>query len=281
MFGTHSKGYSVLQNKNHSVDEFRQGHEISNWNVISHDGWHLPGTKEPYGTCGLWATTGCLNVTKHVELRADGESHAGKIYIKHFQRCCFKADCKKCYLKWAKREAHKSARRIERYQELSGKQPIHVIVSPPSSAWEKEIKSWRKEVYKIIKKVKVRGGACIYHPFRYNKELNEWYYSPHFHVLCFGWLIDVGKEYAKTGYVIKNLGVRKTIYGTIYYQLTHAGIHKGRHSLVWFGSLSYSKLRMPKEPASDICPVCERALVRIWWVPTDRGPPGVDLEKEF
>jgi len=243
-----------------------------------HDGWHLPGTEEPKETCGQWITVGCLDVAAHAKTRLDGQSHAGKIYAKRFQKSCFRADCKTCSSRWAKREASKAARRIERYSKLTGKGPIHLVASPPYKDWNLDHKVLRKNLYKMMKEVGVKGGACIYHPFRYNKELNEWYYSPHFQIICFGWVTNVGKNYYKTGWVVKNLGVRKTVYGTIHYLLTHTGIKKGKHSLVWFGRLSYSKLIMPKEPRKHLCPVCETPLYPIIFFGTDRPPPDEEFE---
>jgi len=274
MISEHSNSINVPVDSEHS-------HEISNWYVVSHDGWHLPSTEEQKVTCGQWSTLGCLDSKEHGKIRLDGQSYAGKVYVKHFQKSCFRADCKKCYLKWAAREAHKAARRIECYSKLSGKNPIHVVVSLPYKDWNLNHKVWRKKIYEILKKVGIKGGTAIYHPFRYNKELYEWYYSPHFHIIGFGWVMDVGKNYYETGYVIKNLGLRKSVYGTIYYQLTHAGIHKGKHSLVWFGALSYSKLNMPKEPRKDLCPVCEAPLYPVRFVGTDRPPPEEEFEDWF
>ena len=91
-----------------------------------------------------------------------------------------------------------------------------------------------------------------------------WYYSPHFHVLGFGWIENVVQTYNKYGYVIKNLGKRETVFGTIYYQLSHCGIKKHNHSLVYFGECSYSKLIMEKEEEeSKKCPFCQEDLIEL------------------
>ena len=91
-----------------------------------------------------------------------------------------------------------------------------------------------------------------------------WYYSPHFHVLGFGWVENVVQTYNKYGYVIKNLGKRETIFGTIYYQLSHCGIKKHNHALTYFGECSYSKLIMEKEEEdSKKCPFCQENLIEL------------------
>src|SRR5437870_7591682 len=91
-------------------------HWQTNWNDVEHDGWKLPATDEPHDWCGSWQAKGCLNV--------DGHAHTkfrGKIYIKTYQRSCYRASCEKCHTKWIARESNKATRRIEKYEKLSGK----------------------------------------------------------------------------------------------------------------------------------------------------------------
>jgi len=52
------------------------------------------------------------------------------------------------------------------------------------------------------------------------------------------------------------LGLRDSVFATFYYQLSHAGVKKGYHTLTWFGDLSYSKLKVEAEPNPDVCPLC-------------------------
>jgi len=78
-------------------------------------------------------------------------------------------------------------------------------------------------------------------------------------VIGFGWINGkkVASNYRKTGYVIKNLGLRKSVFSTAWYQLSHCGIRKRRHTVVWVGLLAYNKLKIPILPSvSDICPIC-------------------------
>jgi len=64
--------------------------------------------------------------------------------------------------------------------------------------------------------------------------------------------------------LFKNRGVRDSTFATIYYQLSHAGIKKHNHTLVWFGSLSYSKLKVEKEDIErNICPYCNAKLKEV------------------
>jgi len=235
---------------------FEQMHEASNWYTTEHDGWHLPATEEAHDWCGHWSTMGCLNVKAH-----DNTEAHGKGFVKTFQRSCYRAVCEKCFKKWMARESNKATRRIEKYEKLSGKNAKHIIISVPTWLYHKSKKELAKESYKILKDVGCVGGTSIFHPFRFNKDLRLWYYSPHFHVLGFGWIEKTTENYNKNGWVVKNKGFRDSTFATFYYQLSHAGIKKHNHTLVWFGDLSYSKLKVEKEDIGrNICPYCHAKL---------------------
>jgi len=254
---------------------FEQMHEDTNWYTIEQDSWHLPATKEAHDWCGNWSTMGCLNVKAH----KNTEAH-GKAFVKTFQRSCYRPDCETCFKKWLARESNKATRRIEKYEKQSGKKAKHIIVSVPSWLYYKPKKELAKESYKILKDVGCIGGTTIFHPFRYRKELRQWYYSPHFHIIGFGWIEKTTENYHKNGWVVKNKGVRDSTFATIYYQLSHAGIKKNNHTLVWFGDLSYSKLKVKKEPNSNECPACKAKLRPVFhyglfgYVP----PPETEIE---
>ena len=235
---------------------FEQMHESTNWRTTEYSGWHLPATKEPHEWCGQWATRGCLNVLAH-----KGTECEGKGYVKTFQRSCYRADCEICYKKWMARESNKATRRIKKYEKLSAKHPKHIIISPPSWLHYKPKKEVAKLAYRILKDIGCVGGTIIFHPFRYRRDNREWYYSPHFHVIGFGWIENTTENYRKNGWVVKNKGFRDSSFATFYYQLSHAGIKKHNHALVWFGNLSYSKLKIEKEDTEyDICPYCNAKL---------------------
>jgi len=235
---------------------FDQIHESSNWYTIEQDGWHLPATKEAHDWCGKWSTRGCLNVEAH-----KGTECEGKGYVKTFQRSCYRADCEICEPKWRARESNKATRRIEKYEEKSGKHAKHIIISAPKWLYGKSKKELSKLCYKILKDVGCIGGTVIFHPFRYDKKYKDWCYSPHFHIIGFGWIECVTENYQKNGWVVKNKGSRDSTFATFYYQLSHAGIKKHNHTLIWFGDLSYSKLKVEKEEIeANICPYCYAKL---------------------
>ena len=127
----------------------------------------------------------------------------------------------------------------------------------------------RKEVYQILKNLNAQGGLLIVHPFREDHKQEtlsgktRWYPSVHFHVVGFGWLNYglVAENYRKSGWIVKDKGIRETNYGTVRYLLTHAGVKKGFHTVVWFGKLSYSNLSMPKYESEFLnCPYCSEKM---------------------
>ena len=254
---------------------FEQMHESSNWLDIEHDGWHLPATEDKREDCGKWLTKGCLNVKAHA-----GTQFAGKVFIKTFQKSCFRSSCELCYKKWMGRESSKATRRIEKYEELSKEPPKHIIISVPSWKHYKPVRDLRKEAYRILKKVNCKGGTLIFHPFRYNRENKAWYFSPHFHIIGFGWITNVKEIYNKDGWIVKNKGLRDSVFATFYYQLSHAGIKKHYHTLTWFGDLSYSKLKVEQEPNPDVCPLCSAELRPVYFYGLfgSRPPPETEVE---
>ena len=254
---------------------FERMHEAQNWLDIEQDGWHLPAVDLPKDDCGKWQTKGCLNVAAH-----KGTEFEGKVFIKTFQKSCYRAACMTCFRKWMARESNKATRRVEKYEKLSGKPAKHIVISVPSWKYYEELRELRKQAYKILKSVNCKGGTLIYHPFRYDKKTKQWYFSPHFHVIGFGWISNVEEIYNQHGWIVKNKGVRDSVFATFYYQLSHAGIKKGYHTLTWFGDLSYSKLKVEEEPNSDVCPLCEAKLRLVFhyglfgWEP----PPETEVE---
>jgi len=106
------------------------------------------------------------------------------------------------------REANKATRRIEKYEKLSGKKAKHIIVSVPTWLYYKSKKELAKESYKILNDIGCIGGTTIFHPFRYKKELRQLYYSPHFHIIGFGWIEKTTENYYKNGWIVKNKGFR-------------------------------------------------------------------------
>jgi len=232
--------------------------------------FHLVGSGEEYSNCGQIFAVGCLNVEEHEGMTLDGVDMTGKAVIKYVRNSCHRPLCPKCWSDWANRECDNSKKRLDAFvlKKSNGKalKPIHVIVSVPNLDYGLSLQKMRQKAYRALKRVGLLGGMLIYHPKRKRKS-GDWYFSPHFHVIGYGWIRDTRKNYLHSGYVVKNVGVRKSVRGTIYYQLSHAGISPKFHTVTWFGLLAYNKLRVPNiEKESQICPLCGKRLRRLMWI---------------
>ena len=252
--------------------------------------WTLVGTGKAYDDCGKFGFKGCLNVGKHSQ-RINNLSVEGKAFVKGFKHSCDRSECPICFDKWAVKQAKRSVLRIKSYK-AGYRKTIHLTCSIPKTDYNLfddvyGYKKIRAKAYKLIKKSGFVGGNLVPHPFR--KDNSGWYYSPHFHAVGYGWIENSKAIYEKTGYVIKNLRVRKSTVGTLYYQLNHAGVSLlkdkvtgkyGYNTITWFGQLSYNKLKFtPEKEEPEKCPLCDEKLVRIVFVGLDRPPP--EEEKEF
>lgn len=268
--------YLVPASKQSEPDYFEEYQFMTNWFTIEHDGWRLPCTEEAHDWCGLWQTRGCLNEKAHAKL-----GYENKIFAKQFQRSCYRAVCKTCYKKWIARQANKATRRIDKYAKLSNRKPIHVLFSPPKWQYSKSVKDLRKIMNKILREVNLKGGATIFHSFRFNKKYREFYFSPHFHLIGFGYIQGIADAARKYGWFVKYLDVRKSVFQSFFYLLSHCGVKKGFHALVWLGDLSYSKLKLEKEPDSNLCPLCSQKLVPIYHEGEHSGIPPDEIFEGF
>lgn len=247
----------------------------------------LTASAEPYSNCGTYYTKGCLNVKDHHAKNTllDGyhPEHEGSVYIRRFRNSCHRALCPKCWEDWANREKDRAVQRLKAFK-IKGKKlkVVHLVASVPQKDYFLSIDQMRKKAYKSLKSVHALGGMLIFHPkrkrcvkckrpkpFKKNRCVCgsygfEWYFSPHFHILGYGWIYDVRKSYFSNGYVIVNLGIRKSVEGTIFYQLSHCGISTKKHTITWFGALSYNKIKVIYKEKEDYrCPLCSNKLRRV------------------
>jgi hypothetical protein len=231
--------------------KFSDWYKKTNYEHLEWDGWNLPMSGESKEDCGQWAWRGCLDHKAHGD---------GKIRAQTYQLCCFRASCPKCSGKWAKRS---TARILERLKASKKNQKFlkHVVVSPPTWLQHKPIEELRKQARIMAKRAGIEGGLDIVHPFR--KKGKDWYLSPHFHYLAFGWVSATDDIFQKNGWLVKNIGIRENPIGTVMYLLSHAGVKKRRHTITWFGELSYSKLKIEKVDFHIKCPDCDANFQRL------------------
>ncbi len=190
----------LLQN----VVDFVSIHKFcSNWLNVEYQGWRLPAISEPHDWCGLWKTIGCRRVDLHEKLGK------GRLtYVKQFRRSCYRASCKFCYTNWIARQANVSTRRIETFTKKSNQEPLHLILGIPILQQNLPVKLLRKRMSHILKLGNIHGCAVIFHPFKFNKKINQWYPSPHFHLVGFGNEFDIRNAFGRYGWYVKNKGER-------------------------------------------------------------------------
>ena len=254
--------------------------------VIFLHGFGLPGHGLARSDCGEFFMIGCLE-------------HG---YIEKHVKTCMRADCPICRQKWAGRLAGKAEHRISQAQGHGP--PKHVVVSLPQSDYglvQTDYRKLRRKVYTIAKRTGVVGGCLVFHPFRRKcnrcgsipemghsaclscgNPLFEWYFSPHFHIVGFGWIEGTGEEFNRSGYIVRNVGRRKSVGGTVLYILSHAGVHLEYHVLTWFGALSYNKLKVePELREGNTCPTCGAPLIPCAWFGIGEDPLATEGEGEY
>ncbi len=84
-----------------------------------------------------------------------------------------------------------------------------------------------------------------------------------------GFTGDDGVAVAGDNCIVKVEGARKTIVGTIYYQLNHSSLRVGHDRfspLTWVGCCSHKNLDFEAVPEKHTCPICGAELSRIRYV---------------
>jgi len=212
---------------------------------------------------------------------------------------CHRPGCEHCGDDWAWRGAERTTERIMGSRAAYAQEGLdflpydHVTFSPPESQYQyykDMIKSTgvfpklRVEMRKIPRLAGVTGAAEWFHPFRFKhadgsdceiekkdcpeKHHSQW--SPHWHLISTGYLMNSDKFHKKTGWVYKkiqkNLSPRK-IKLVAHYLSTHCGLMVGKESkkirhdtVTYSGMISPSKLRVKhrKELVTEKCDICER-----------------------
>jgi hypothetical protein len=286
------------------------GHE-NGWEVAGNGKITNPDPNDPKACGKFYGHDGCLHVENHNITTLDGKNHRGKIYGRKRFRYCDNPRCPTCSkLGYSVREARIVTERLEEGSKKYGAIE-HVIISGTVEAkLNMDYDELHGEVRDALDHRGILGGVLIFHAFRYNNAeearrkgvLMGWYWSPHFHCLCF---IDGGygkcrgcsnlksdgniyshekclacgsfegrsrKCWEKDGYICKVKGARKTVFGTAWYQLNHASIKSdAKHFRIprWFGVVSYRKLKLAKSDRrieKRTCPLCGEYLEHIKYV---------------
>lgn len=202
--------------------------------------------------CGItkWVITGkCSKCGHPVELH---------------KSTCGRIECPDCYKGWARRASDRVGLRVWGYLHALGDyryKPWHIVLSIPGCT------EWKK--YKeLAAEFGCTGGVMVIHPFRvirsvartiqdaasaehlnrydYIRKHGLWNmleYSPHAHVIGYGYMIENKPDSAFQYRKIRPIMDRGAVERAAYYLLSHAMMpKKGRHLVKYFGVCSYSKL---------------------------------------
>ncbi len=209
--------------------------------------WELPGQGFPGKDCG-----------EEFQVQCSACGH-----LTFIQSTCGERICPDCFRSWAWEEAFKAEARLllgaRHYTYHYGAR--HVVVSPPQDplpGTRVDLGTLRASAHRVLKTMGHRGGAMVFHPWRkkcgecegtldcetkkcpdHPRAPTSWEDGPHFHVVGYG---AVNAEDREDGWVVRTLPRRKTVAGTIFYLLTHAGISYRSHALTWFGWWGYRAL---------------------------------------
>ena len=242
------------------------------------DGWKLPATFDKYNICGKAGYKIC------------NSDEFAKRFVYH----CGRIGCETCAKRAGARIAKKIERRITLYglrvQKLSKgrKNPLasHVIesIEPNSEFW-----NWSREKQnRILKRMRViagiSGGCVISHFWRFDKSDLTPIYSPHKHLIAYGWIKENASQLIKEQlgidvvyHKVRNgtLRNRVDVFAVAFYQLSHCAVKHNKHSLQWFGNLANNKLsnktleqykdeeyilQDEEIERSKCCPICSERL---------------------
>lgn len=252
--------------------------------------WRLPGHGLAYmnkvkgQNCGDWRARGCLRIDLHVQNELDQNVH-GLIAVEFYHRSCGRAECPVCKERWAAMEAAKIENRLKAF--WSHGKVLHVAISPTEhDVLTLPFDRLRAKMYSVARSRGIMGGVSIFHPWRENND-GTWRVSPHFHLLCYGWVKNVVEGYDRDGWIVINIQDGKeerSIKRTAMYQLSHCGLSEEYRTVTWFGFCSYSQkaVKVPKlEKEAHICPGCKHEFVELRFMGFDGDIPDQEEGKIF
>lgn len=245
-----------------------------------------------YAHCGQSIYKGCLNLGYHPEAKA---------YVKRQHNSCDRFECPICYPFWLRKRSRVVRNRMEagiKEQRSDRRKPIHVSLSPAPEFWDryaendpKYFRYERRKAARIAKQAGIDGGALIFHAYREkclqcgesvaerdidgkicprcDCQLFVWRFSPHFHVIGYGWIIWTREDHQRTRWVVKNHldgDVRRSVYGTVHYILSHSTKKRSQNKVVsWIGNLSIRSMGKTPKTRNErkTCPHCQTPLGQI------------------
>lgn len=241
-----AEGMDTLEDVSNTDYMYAQA-EAGHWATMpDHDGYKLPGCAQKYTTCGLVRFMACEN-----------HDHAKRV-----RHNCGRLSCHVCVRPAASRIARKLARRTWLWRHMIQSEtqlkknplPSHVIESiPANSVFWTYSKSKQARLRAEFRKIAgLEGGVSISHLWRFTHDGKKRpRYSPHEHLLVYGWVAEDAYKKILERYGIKCIyhkvknGTMETeadVFRVALYLLSHCAVRARSHSYKWFGDLSYAKI---------------------------------------
>jgi hypothetical protein len=298
--------------------------------------WQFPGRGlDPKETDGEWASI--------------AHSHAGERHVQHFRILCGRSKCtyrvpdpadedqqQACWRVWYRRAAGDAAERIS-WARVATMRPeervVHLTLSPRPTytddgpVWTRHLtltgyRELRAEAHALLHAAGLRGWVLIPHHLRVSRGRWSRAHCPvpgfHLHVLAHGYVRRTPAngwgelDPRFDGWFLRNLRVRRSVYATLEYILSHCGLttrapppgpvclptgesfspRSPTEAVVWGGDWSPRSFQVPKplEEAVPVrlCATCGRLRPEFEWVRqiwVGSGPPvylaGVALADEW
>lgn len=222
----------------------------------------LPGTGAPGSECGEDVFFWCKDCDKLFTI--DDE--------------CGERECPHCSHIWARNEAEIMRGRLwdgrRHYYRKNGKRyRLHHCIVSYRMGVPRERRAYRNLrgfTIDLVRSAGLEGGCVVFHPWRESRDGEYSVVGPHFHIFGLGSWVKSGTEVEPYNDDIlfkrvRDFNARQK--DPFEYVLTHCGIAKGIHAVVWFGCLAYNKMprgekeraaREEREIRRRICPHCGR-----------------------
>jgi hypothetical protein len=241
--------------------------------------------------CGKWVgLLVCKNVEGHEGKFLGVTDCTNKVVVRHRHLWCHRSACPVCFIRgWAVRGAGSIKGRLIEGDKRGFGEVEHIVVSVSIADRDLPESVLRKRCRKVLLDCGVTGGCMIFHGYRIDREREVLVWGPHYHVLgyleggysrcrhctggdcyaCDGLQGEFYKTYWDTGYIVRVMDERETVFGTAWYQLNHSTIRLGVkrfHVVTWFGCCGNRKFKSANVDVENVCPVCESEMVRSVYV---------------
>lgn len=273
--------------------------------ILTNKYWFLPVDNkghedfEPVGRgvkssdfCGVWrGFMVCKDVEAHKGVSVGGVDCSDKVVVRHKHLWCHKATCPVCFNRgWSVRLARSVVSRVDGGVKRGFGKIEHVSVSVPPEDWGLPERVLRMKCRSALLDRGIYGGAMVFHGYRIDRVRNVLVWAPHYHtngfvlggfdrcrecdhercdcMSCSGLKGREVRGYEKDRYLVKVFGSRKTVFGTVWYNLNHATVRVSAfsrfHVVTWFGVCGNRKYSSAtsKLKSEDACPACGGEMVK-------------------